>query len=100
MIASADEAPQIGYVDAGEGTIAFQVFGSGPDLVVVPGLLGHLEAIWEIPESALLNRSPARDWRVVDLRQAGNRNVGSASSRQFHAAKGSSSSRVPSLWQV
>ena len=68
MIASAgfpDEVPEIGYVDVGGGTIAFQVFGSGPDLVVVPGLLGHLEAIWEIPEFARLNRSLARDWRVV-----------------------------------
>ena len=30
-------------------SIAFQVFGSGPDLLVIPGWASHLERNWELP---------------------------------------------------
>jgi pimeloyl-ACP methyl ester carboxylesterase len=37
----------IGYVKSGDLSIAYTVFGEGPDLLVAPGFISHLDLIWE-----------------------------------------------------
>jgi DNA-binding SARP family transcriptional activator/pimeloyl-ACP methyl ester carboxylesterase len=52
--AGADAVPQTRYVQTSDGIhIAFQVIGEGErDMVLVPGLMSHLELIWEDHETA------------------------------------------------
>jgi pimeloyl-ACP methyl ester carboxylesterase len=46
--------PETRYAEApGRFSIAYQVFGEGPlTLVMVPGIVSHIEAFWEEPEGA------------------------------------------------
>jgi pimeloyl-ACP methyl ester carboxylesterase len=44
--------PETHFVRAGEVDIAYQVFGQGPDLVVVNGWFTNLDVMWELPEYA------------------------------------------------
>jgi pimeloyl-ACP methyl ester carboxylesterase len=45
-----DERPPVHYAKAGEVNIAYRVLGDAPlDLVLVPGLVSHLEIEWENP---------------------------------------------------
>jgi class 3 adenylate cyclase len=45
------------FVRSGDIDLAYQVFGAGKDLVVIPGLPSHLEVMWELPElAAFLDR--------------------------------------------
>jgi pimeloyl-ACP methyl ester carboxylesterase len=45
--------PQLHYARSGDVHIAYQVLGSGPlDLVLVPGFVSHLEAMWDAPGAA------------------------------------------------
>ncbi|HMF05386.1 MAG TPA: adenylate/guanylate cyclase domain-containing protein [Acidimicrobiia bacterium] len=37
----------IRYAKSGDLSIAYTVFGAGPDLVVAPGFISHLDLIWE-----------------------------------------------------
>jgi class 3 adenylate cyclase len=37
----------VGYVKSGDLSIAYTVFGEGPDLLVAPGFISHLDLIWE-----------------------------------------------------
>lgn len=48
------EVPETGYapVGTGESNVAYQVFGSGPDLVVAPPITSHVEYSWEEPHFA------------------------------------------------
>jgi len=49
--------PQTRYARSGDADIAYQVFGSGEDMVVIQGLPSHLEVMWELPEfAAFLDR--------------------------------------------
>lgn len=42
--------PEIRYARTGDTSIAYQIVGDGPfDLVFVPGLLSHLDLIWDDP---------------------------------------------------
>lgn len=42
--------PATQYAEADNLNIAYQVCGSGPvDLVYVPGLYNHVEAVWDLP---------------------------------------------------
>ena len=52
--AGPDAVPQTRYAQTSDGIhIAFQVIGEGErDLVLVPGLMSHLELIWEDRETA------------------------------------------------
>jgi class 3 adenylate cyclase/pimeloyl-ACP methyl ester carboxylesterase len=59
------ELSEIRYADAGGVSLAYQTFGGGPDLVVVPGLMGHLEAIWELPGLARAYKELSHAFRVV-----------------------------------
>jgi DNA-binding SARP family transcriptional activator/pimeloyl-ACP methyl ester carboxylesterase len=46
-------APRTGYVQSGEVYLAQQVIGrGGPDIVLVPGFVSHLEHIWKEPQLA------------------------------------------------
>ena len=58
--------PRTHYVEADGLSIAYQVFGSGPqDLVIVPGLVSHIEADWSIEEQAQARWKLAQAFRVV-----------------------------------
>jgi hypothetical protein len=46
------EIPQTRYARSGDADIAYQVFGSGEDMVAIQGLTSHLEVMWELPEFA------------------------------------------------
>ena len=45
-------APDIRYATSGDLNIAYSVTGDGPDLVVAPGFISHLEVGWEQPSLA------------------------------------------------
>jgi pimeloyl-ACP methyl ester carboxylesterase/class 3 adenylate cyclase len=40
------------YAKSGDIHVAYQVFGEGPDLVMVPGFLSHIENSWDEPRLA------------------------------------------------
>jgi pimeloyl-ACP methyl ester carboxylesterase/DNA-binding CsgD family transcriptional regulator len=42
-------APKTRYAKSGDVSIAYQVVGDGPDLVLVPGFVSHVEAAWDWP---------------------------------------------------
>ena len=44
--------PTTYYAKSGDVHIAYQVFGEGPDLVVAPGFVSHLENSWDEPRLA------------------------------------------------
>jgi hypothetical protein len=42
--------PQTPYARSGDVSVAYQVVGDGPrDLIIVPGLVSHVELGWEEP---------------------------------------------------
>ena len=67
--------PQTRYVQTSDGIhIAYQVIGDGErDMVLVPGLMSHLELIWEDHETADFYRRLARLGRLImfDKRDTG-----------------------------
>jgi hypothetical protein len=42
-------APGVRYAKSGDLSIAYMAFGQGPDLVVAPGFISHLEVLLEEP---------------------------------------------------
>ena len=44
--------PTTHYAKSGEVHIAYQVFGEGPDLVMAPGFVSHIENYWDDPRFA------------------------------------------------
>jgi DNA-binding SARP family transcriptional activator len=57
--APAAAAPQTRYVDSGGVHIAYQVIGEGErDIVFVPGLLSHLDLLWEDEDTAVFSPIP------------------------------------------
>jgi pimeloyl-ACP methyl ester carboxylesterase len=64
---SADEPiPETRYAETDGLSIAYQVFGSGPqDLVIVPGIVSHLEAYWQYANYPRLLRRLAQHFRVI-----------------------------------
>ncbi|MEP6969475.1 MAG: adenylate/guanylate cyclase domain-containing protein [Betaproteobacteria bacterium] len=58
--------PQTRYVDAHGVSVAYQVFGAGArDLVMVPGIVSHLETGWEWPRLVRVMRQLAGAFRVI-----------------------------------
>jgi len=52
-------APETRYAERGNIHIAYQVFGEGPDLVLVWNWFNHLDGRWDIPPFAhFLGESP------------------------------------------
>jgi pimeloyl-ACP methyl ester carboxylesterase/DNA-binding CsgD family transcriptional regulator len=41
--------PQTKYAKSGDVSIAYQVVGDGPDLILIPGFVSHVEAAWDWP---------------------------------------------------
>jgi pimeloyl-ACP methyl ester carboxylesterase len=41
--------PDVRYARSGDLSIAYMAFGQGPDLVIAPGFISHLEVWWEEP---------------------------------------------------
>jgi pimeloyl-ACP methyl ester carboxylesterase len=72
--------PKTQFADAGGVQIAYQTFGEGPDVVVVPGWVSNVEQSWESPEKAAFYADLAQTCRVTlfDKRGTGlsDRNVG------------------------
>jgi pimeloyl-ACP methyl ester carboxylesterase len=71
-----DEAmPEVRYVQTSDGIhIAYQVLGHGDqDIIFVPGLMSHLELLWEDPQMAAFYRRLATLGRLVmfDKRDTG-----------------------------
>src|ERR1051325_3098950 len=64
--------PRTRYAKSGDVHIAYQVFGTGPiDIVVIPGFISHVEAVWDEPNYArFLNRLGSL-FRVIMLDKRG-----------------------------
>lgn len=59
-------APEVHYAKSGDVHIAYQVFGKGPEnLVIVPGFISHIDNAWDSPEQARWLNYVARRARVV-----------------------------------
>ena len=44
--------PATRYAKSGDVHIAYQVFGEGPDLIMAPGFVSHIEHLWDEPRLA------------------------------------------------
>src|SRR6266705_808336 len=65
--------PETKYAKAGDLSIAYQVVGGGPiDLVVVPGIISHVEFFHELPGYSEFLEGLASFARVVVLDKRGN----------------------------
>ena len=60
--------PETRYAKSDGVHIAYQVVGAGPDLILVPGWISHLEMMWEEPALA---RYLERLTRTAQGNQAG-----------------------------
>lgn len=60
------------YADSDGLQVAYQIVGDGPvDLVLVPGLMNHIEAVWDVPEMTRVVEWLASFSRVVLLDKRG-----------------------------
>lgn len=66
-----EELPPAGYARAGELSIAYQVIGSGPDVILVSGLLNNIEASWQDPGFADRYRQIASFARLISFDKRG-----------------------------
>jgi pimeloyl-ACP methyl ester carboxylesterase len=58
--------PETRYARSGDVAIAYQVLGEGPfDVVIVFGLVSHVELQWEVARVAALLRGVAEHARVL-----------------------------------
>src|SRR5437763_14314054 len=64
-------APEIHYAKSGGLNIAFAVTGEGPDLVVAPGFISHLDIMWEQPSVVHFYSRLASFRRVVPFDKRG-----------------------------
>src|SRR6201995_5909407 len=63
--------PDIHYAKSGGLNIAFSVTGEGPDLVVAPGFISHLDIMWEEPSFAHFYSRLASFRRVITFDKRG-----------------------------
>jgi class 3 adenylate cyclase len=73
MLAADDQAlPETKFAHAGEVSIAYQVVGDGPiDLIIVPGIVSHVEFAHELPGYTSLIRRLTSYARVVTFDKRG-----------------------------
>src|SRR5215470_5616314 len=64
-------APDIHYAQSGDVNIAYSVNGDGPDLVVAPGFISHVELGWEEPSVAHFYARLASFRRVIGFDKRG-----------------------------
>jgi len=58
--------PDILYAKSGDVHIAYQVFGNGPEnLIIIPGFISHVEHCWDSPDQARWLNHLAKRARVV-----------------------------------
>jgi pimeloyl-ACP methyl ester carboxylesterase len=58
--------PEIRYAKSGDVHIAYQIFGNGPqNLVIIPGFISHVEHVWDSPDQAAWFNHLARRTRIV-----------------------------------
>jgi pimeloyl-ACP methyl ester carboxylesterase len=66
------ELPNTRYALSGDVNIAFQVMGDGPiDIILVPGIVSHVEFLHELPEYTRFLRRLATFARVVTFDKRG-----------------------------
>jgi pimeloyl-ACP methyl ester carboxylesterase len=64
--------PETRYAISGDVNIAYQVWGDGPiDLVMVPGVVSHLEALHELPGYTSFFQRASRFARVIAFDKRG-----------------------------
>jgi class 3 adenylate cyclase/alpha-beta hydrolase superfamily lysophospholipase len=64
--AGAVDSPETRYANVGNAQVAYQTFGTGPDLVYSIGfLLSHVDHLWELPELARFLRRLSAFCRVT-----------------------------------
>src|ERR1700751_4623649 len=66
-----DRARNVRYAKSGDLNIAFSVIGEGPDLVVAPGFISHLDIMWEEPSVVHFYSRLASFRRVVTFDKRG-----------------------------
>ncbi|MFF5077967.1 alpha/beta fold hydrolase [Actinoplanes sp. NPDC000266] len=57
--------PEVRYARHGELSLAYQVLGTGPDLLFLPGFVTHLDLAWEEPRLARFLRGLAGFARLI-----------------------------------
>src|ERR1700743_3021210 len=67
----AGRVPDVHYAKSGGLTIAFSGTGEGPDLVVAPGFISHLDIMWEEPSVVHFYSRLASFRRVVTFDKRG-----------------------------
>ena len=66
------ELPETRYATSGEVSVAYQVMGEGPlDVVMVPGIISHVEALHELPGYTAFLRRLASFARVISFDKRG-----------------------------
>src|SRR4030067_618115 len=66
------ELPQTRYAKAGDLSIAYQVAGAGPiDLIIVPGLVSHVECFHELPGYSRMIERFTKFARVITFDKRG-----------------------------
>src|SRR5471030_145980 len=66
------EIPNTRYAQSGDVNIAFQVMGDGPiDIILVPGIVSHVEFLHEFPEYTAFLRRLSSFARVVTFDKRG-----------------------------
>ncbi len=63
--------PTTRYAKSGDVRIAYQVFGEGPDLVVAPGYVSHIENHWDEPRFARWLKKVGGICRCIGVRASG-----------------------------
>jgi pimeloyl-ACP methyl ester carboxylesterase/class 3 adenylate cyclase len=64
--------PEVRYAKSGDVHIAYQVFGKGPEnLVIIPGFISHVEHVWDSPDASRWLNHVARRARVVTFDKRG-----------------------------
>src|SRR5271168_1262402 len=61
------------YAKSGDVHVAYQVFGEGPDLIVAPGFVSHIENYWDEPHFARSLNKLSSFFRVVLFDKRGTR---------------------------
>jgi pimeloyl-ACP methyl ester carboxylesterase/class 3 adenylate cyclase len=59
------------YARSGDLSIAYQVVGNGPDVVLIPGSLSHIELGWETPATAAIYRRLSGFARMITFDKRG-----------------------------
>jgi class 3 adenylate cyclase len=66
------DIPATRYVEVGGHNVAFQIYGEGPrDLLMVPGIVSHLDLLWADPGFAHLMRRFGSFARVISYDRVG-----------------------------